>query len=987
MKHQIRNWFSASALATVLGTASPALADTIQITTNLTGNVTWRNTNEYVLNGFIYVLTNGVLNIEPGTVIRGKAGVGLNSAALFITQGAKIFANGTRAKPIIFTSETDDLTDPDDIPLWTRNLWGGVVIYGRSVLNTASDAAGNAASPKYDTFEGLPDTVVNGQHLDRFGGNDDDDNSGVFRYVSIRYSSTVILPNKEINGLSLCAVGRGTKIENVEVFCAGDDSVEFFGGTVNTKYMVSIFSDDDNFDIDQGYRGKNQFWFALQAPDRKDNGGEWNGEPNGLAVSNAPIGNFTIYNATYIGAGTNSSGARAFISREYAAPKVYNSIFTEFNIGGNIDDKSYSHFTNGIATLQNNIFWNFASNGVAQSYWQNANCAAVLTNAANNNTFVDPLLTSVSRTNHPGFQLDPRPQTDSPALISSLTAPNDGFYTPVAYKGAFETNDLWISEWTFASQCGMVPHRPTLADIANIIQVTNNISGTATWYRTNTYMLNGFIYVLTNSVLNIEAGTTIRGKAGVGLNSAALFITQGAKIYANGTAHSPIIFTSETDDLDDPNDISLWTRNLWGGVVIYGKSVLNTASDAAGNAASPKYDTFEGLPDTVVNGQHLDRFGGNDDDDNSGVFRYVSIRYSSTVILPNKEINGLSLCAVGRGTKIDNVEVFCAGDDSVEFFGGTVNTKYMASIFSDDDNFDIDQGYRGKNQFWFALQAPDRKDNGGEWNGEPNGLAASNTPIGNFTIYNATYIGAGTNSSGARAFISREYAAPKVYNSIFTEFNVGGNIDDKSYSHFTNGLATFQNNIFWNFASNGVVQSYWQNANCAAVLTNAANNNAFVDPMITSVSRTNDPAFMLDPLPLPGSPALTSTRTAPNDGFFTPVAYKGAFNNVNWAADWGFAAESGLITGAGAGTPQEVTAAVLPNPATVAITLSGANVVITCSSQAGYTYTLESTTGLGPASWNPATGVTPANSQAGNGGALTFTVPATGGKYFRVSAQ
>src|SRR5258705_56600 len=161
--------------------AQGANADTIQITANLTGANTWRNTNEYVLNGFIYVLANGVLNIEPGTVVRGKAGTGLNSSALFITQGAKIFANGTRAKPIIFCSETDDLTDPADIPLWQRGLWGGVVIYGKAVLNTSSDVAGDAASPKYDTFEGLPDTVVNGQHVDRFGGNDDDDNSGVFR--------------------------------------------------------------------------------------------------------------------------------------------------------------------------------------------------------------------------------------------------------------------------------------------------------------------------------------------------------------------------------------------------------------------------------------------------------------------------------------------------------------------------------------------------------------------------------------------------------------------------------------------------------------------------------------------------------------------------------------------------------------------------------------------------------------------------------------
>jgi hypothetical protein len=134
-------------------------------------------------------------------------------------------------------------------------------------------------------------------------------------------------------------------------------------------------------------------------------------------------------------------------------------------------------------------------------------------------------------------------------LTSAISAPDDGFYTSVAYKGAFDANDLWIADWTFASQVGLVPRRPTLADLGNIIQVTNNITGTNSWHRTNTYVLNGFIYVLTNGVLNIEPGTVIRGKAGTGLDSAALFITQGAKIFANGTEHSPIIFTSETDDL------------------------------------------------------------------------------------------------------------------------------------------------------------------------------------------------------------------------------------------------------------------------------------------------------------------------------------------------------------------------------------------------------------------------------------------------------
>ncbi len=967
-------------------------AETVQVTSNLTGSVTWAATNEYVLNGFIYVLTNSSVTIEPGTVIRGKAGTGLNSSALFITQGAKIFANGTRAKPIIFCSENDDLSDPSDIPLWQRGLWGGVVLYGRAVLNTSSDVVGNASSPKYDTFEGLPDSVVNGQHLDRFGGSDDEDSSGVFRYVSIRNSSTVILPNKEINGLSLCAVGRGTKIENVEVVGAADDSVEFFGGTVNTKYMASIFSDDDNFDIDQGYRGKNQFWFVLQAPDAHDNGGEWNGEPNGIGVGNAPFGNFEIYNATYIGAGTNSISAqtRAIISRVYAAPKVFNSIFTDFGADLlNIDATSAIHFTNGLARIQNNVWWNLTPGGAQLYPPTNSVGYLVLTSPTNNNLVADPMLRGISRTNVPVFGLDPRPMPGSPVLTNSPSpAPNDGFYTPVAYSGAFDASDLWLADWSFASQLGLIQHRPILGDGSHTVQVTANITGDVTWYRTNTYVLNGFIYVLTNSSLTIEPGTVVRGKAGTGLNSSALFITQGAKIFANGTEHSPIIFCSENDDLDDATDIPLWQRGLWGGVVIYGRSVLNTASDVAGNAASPKYDTFEGLPDTIVNGQHLDRFGGSDDEDNSGVFRYVSIRNSSTVILPNKEINGLSLCAVGRGTKIENVEVVSAADDSVEFFGGTVNTKYMASLFSDDDNFDIDQGYRGKNQFWFVLQAPDAHDNGGEWNGEPNGIGVGNSPVGNFEIYNATYIGAGTNSISARtrAIISRVYAAPKVFNSIFTDFGADIlNIDATSAAQFTNGVARIQNNIWWNLATDGTPIYPPTNSVGYWVITNAANNNVVADPMLRGITRTNVPAYVLDPRPLPGSPALAvNPSPAPNDGFYTPVTYTGAFNEVNWASDWGFAAESGLITGAGAGTPSSLVASpVQPAGVTLSVARDGGNIVINFASQKGSRYRLQSSPDLAPGSWKDL-GVL----MNGTGGPLTLTLPIGAGmSCFRVAAQ
>jgi hypothetical protein len=88
---------------------------------------------------------------RAGTVIKGMAGSGSDPntiSALFITQGAKIIANGTRTQPIIFTSDQDDLTLPDDLPIYARGLWGGLVLLGNTVLNTSIDTAGTPPAPR-----------------------------------------------------------------------------------------------------------------------------------------------------------------------------------------------------------------------------------------------------------------------------------------------------------------------------------------------------------------------------------------------------------------------------------------------------------------------------------------------------------------------------------------------------------------------------------------------------------------------------------------------------------------------------------------------------------------------------------------------------------------------------------------------------------------------------------------------------------------------
>ena len=216
----------------------------------------WTNDNTYVLDGPVFLEEGGRLNIEAGTVVRGKPNQGDVASALIITRGAQIFAEGTADNPIIFTAEDDDVNDPGDFLSEDRGEWGGLLILGRA---TVARPGGS------DNIEGL--TVEN---RTAFGGGDnpdDEDNSGVLRYVSIRHGGAALAPGDEINGLTLGGVGSGTEIDYIEVFANFDDGIEWFGGTVNVKHATVAFCGDDSFDYDFGYRGNGQFWFSLQGSD------------------------------------------------------------------------------------------------------------------------------------------------------------------------------------------------------------------------------------------------------------------------------------------------------------------------------------------------------------------------------------------------------------------------------------------------------------------------------------------------------------------------------------------------------------------------------------------------------------------------------------------------------------------------------------------------------------------------------------------------
>ena len=418
-----------------------ALAATIDVTTAdipAGTNVEWTADNEYVLNGLVFVSEGSSLTIQPGTVIKGKPGQGENASALVVARGGKIFAEGTADKPIVFTAEADDVSKPNDLPLDARGLWGG---------------------------------------------DDDSDNSGVFRYVSIRHGGTDIGAGNEINGLTMGGVGSGTVIEYVEVYNNQDDGFEWFGGTVNTKYLVSAFNGDDAFDYDEGFRGKGQFWFVIQDAETGNRAGEHDGGTT--PEDGTPYATPAIYNATYIGSGafsTNGDNDVVLKIRDNAGGKYHNSIFTDF-AGEAVDiedlesgEDSRARLEAGDLVLAHNIWWGFGAGEDLASIAPDEFVADHL--SANSNQIVDPLLSGISRRQDGG--LDPRPQTGSPSWSGAGTIPNDGFYTQVDYVGAFG-NELWTSGWTFLAEAGIMPN-----EMATVVAEESAVSAAVP----NAYTLN-----------------------------------------------------------------------------------------------------------------------------------------------------------------------------------------------------------------------------------------------------------------------------------------------------------------------------------------------------------------------------------------------------------------------------------------------------------------------------------------------------------------
>jgi len=229
----------------------------ILVSANITTNTTWETGKTYILGGRIAVVDGVTLTIEPGVVVKGQAGIGSNATALLIARGAKLMAEGTASLPIIFTSVADEIT-PEDVAAGdfgspnldptVNGLWGGLIVLGKATISASND---NDEDVSEIQIEGIPTSDTNGL----YGGNVDDDNSGVLKYISIRHGGSNIGSGNEINGLTLGGVGSETVIDHIEVVSNQDDGIEWFGGTVNVTNVVVWNVGDDGIDTDQSWSG------------------------------------------------------------------------------------------------------------------------------------------------------------------------------------------------------------------------------------------------------------------------------------------------------------------------------------------------------------------------------------------------------------------------------------------------------------------------------------------------------------------------------------------------------------------------------------------------------------------------------------------------------------------------------------------------------------------------------------------------------------
>jgi hypothetical protein len=425
----------------------------------------------------------------------GASTITLTGNGSYVLNGMSVSGSGIAAGATVVSvsSNTITLSAPNTSAVTGNATFTGT--YPLAPSTTGYFWAGVSGTGVTTSFTSGTGPVVGGTNfaipfIGTAGGSfDDNDNSGVLKYVSIRHSGAILAVGAEINGLTLASVGRGTTIDHIEIVSCADDNIEIFGGTVNLKYVTTLFGNDDMYDWDLGWTGKMQFVFGMKSdltssPD-SDSGIEADADDNksNLLPRSHPV----IYNATLIGnpkstTSADNTGLAAITAKELTEGEIYNSVFANFKNGLWLQKSisgTRSYGTGGEAwhNWSNTAGPASATEGNgSQSFKFVCNTLVGVTNPlTNGNT---PVTTGADFTQFdvtdkndvvssvPGFDYNFTVNTSTnvfsakndvtPSTVLSVagcpTAPVDGFFEPAAYRGAFSSTpgDNWLSNWTYS---------------------------------------------------------------------------------------------------------------------------------------------------------------------------------------------------------------------------------------------------------------------------------------------------------------------------------------------------------------------------------------------------------------------------------------------------------------------------------------------------------------------------------------------------------
>ena len=798
------------------------------------------------------------LTIEPGVTVFGASGADY----LVVNRGSRIIADGEQNAPIIFTSQNDLERQADNDPAnddggSSISEWGGLVLLGRAPINRCI-----VGTPGQEQCNNIIEGVTNPEAA--YGGATANDDSGTLRYVQVRFAGFAINQSgNELNGISFGGVGNGTTVEYVQVHNNSDDGVEFFGGTVNAKYLVLTGNDDDSMDTDNGWDGNVQFVVIKQRADGGDNAMEMSSA--GTAI--APATNPTIANFSILGDRSNAFRINSgHIGRFLNGVVVYGQECFRWQDAGDGNTAAYGGV--GVDPTFNSVLFDCAG-GLTNEAPDTP--AAVASVAADGNNIVGASsLTSM---------LFPGPNENG-ATAFDLTVLPGTFFEDTDYIGAFGPNETetnnWATGWTFAlfpdPAC---PAGTTLTgDIngTNVCSVAGVQTADLTLTRGNFYELEGRVDIGVDigaagtgtdfAVLNIEPGSVVFGNGG----SDYLVVNRGSQIFSNGTRQNPVIFTSEAD-LRDTQANPAEAIGEWGGLVILGRAPINRCITGTPGTAGCN-NIIEGVTNPEAS------YGGAIANDNSGALRYTQVRFAGFAINQSgNELNGISFGGVGSDTVVDYVQVHNNSDDGMEFFGGTVNAKHVILTGNDDDSLDTDNGWNGNVQYLIISQRALGGDNGMEMSSS--GVAPATSPtIANFTLIGNRSNAFRINSGHVGRFLN---GVVSYGQECFRWQSSAGDGNNAAYGGV--GIDPTFNSVLFDCDGGLTNEAPDTPAAVASVAADANNTTAVADTLInTFINGTNEASAT----PFP------NLQTLPAGTFFDDVNYIGAVEDANdrWWADW-----------------------------------------------------------------------------------------------------